>query len=349
MKTSKPSKRKPRQVLAGLAVMVLAGGVLAGAASAAPVKDLADSSSAVWPATVGEHLVALAATPQGSSAQSGSHRRRNGRIAYTVYLDEIPEIFTIKPSGRETRRLTHNDTYDNSPAWSPDGRKIAFGRWDGNDNELWIMRGDGSHKRQLTNDTAPETALSVRPSWSPSGEVIAFGCYDGNDFELCTIKPDGTGRHQLTHNAVDDNHVDWSPTGGRIAYDSFDGTDQEIYTITPDGHGVRQVTHNATDDLQPSYSPSGRRLTYAGGDATGHDQIFTHRVGSPHRHQITHNPLPKSEPSWSPNGRRIAYLEDDHASRTDVYTIKFTGGGKHRVTRTEANEDEPDWGARPIR
>ena len=293
----------------------------------------------------GEHLAVLSATLRGSTAQSGVRRRSNGRLVYYAYIAGKGEVFTIDPNGRKQRRLTHNDTYDNGPSWSPNGRRIVYG----NDNELFIMRRDGSHKRQLTHANSPETVVAIFPSWSPNGRRIAYGSYDGNDFELATIKPDGTGRKLLTNNDLDDNQVDWSPTGRRIAYGSYDGTDDEIYTIKPDGSGVRQLTHNTTDDFDPSYSPSGRSVTYTGRDSAGHDQIFVKRIGSVRRHQITHNRQPKSEPSWSPNGRRIAYIEVTGTGHFDIYTIKRGGGDKHRVTRTKRDEQGPEWGPRVVR
>jgi Tol biopolymer transport system component len=82
------------------------------------------------------------------------------------------EIYTVPATGGPVTRLTHDAVHDIEPAWSPDGSRIAY--W--HDGALWIMRADGTHKREVHAGQGGAWA----PSWSPDGKSIAFIAYVGN-------------------------------------------------------------------------------------------------------------------------------------------------------------------------
>src|SRR5439155_19917667 len=93
------------------------------------------------------------------------------------------------------RRLTRNAGNHFAPAWSPDGRKIAFGRGAGPHSEqVYVMNADGSGERRLTRLAAHNTVLA----WLPDGKIAFVSFHGPNDFEMYVMNADGSGQRNLT-------------------------------------------------------------------------------------------------------------------------------------------------------
>ena len=104
------------------------------------------------------------------------------------------EIYVMNADGSGLRRLTHNAAYDAEPAWSPDGRKIAFRSTRNGNREIYVMNADGSGKRNLTRHPAQDSS----PSWSPDGRRIAFVSNRDGRLEAHVMNADGSGQRSLT-------------------------------------------------------------------------------------------------------------------------------------------------------
>jgi Tol biopolymer transport system component len=104
------------------------------------------------------------------------------------------DIYVMNADGSGTRRLTHNASQNAEPAWSPDGRRIAFvSRRDGN-AEVYVMNADGGGLRNLTRHPAKD----LHPSWSPDGRKIAFASNRDGRLESYVMNADGSGQRSLT-------------------------------------------------------------------------------------------------------------------------------------------------------
>ena len=208
----------------------------------------------------------------------------NGLIAYGEWPGEVSEpqpgltdteLFSIAPEGGDPSQLTDNSVNESRPSWSADGRRIAFVRFDGHDWEIWTMRADGTHERQVTNDEDNEWAPYFSPrggrllmSFAPHGGEYPYG---GNVVEMRT---DGADPVRLVGSARRSTGPEYSPNGRRIIFAGFAspyGSRHGIWTVHRDGsHPRLLVNHDKEPDpgenglsvFEPSFSPDDSQIVY---------------------------------------------------------------------------------------
>jgi Tol biopolymer transport system component len=153
---------------------------------------------------------------------------------------------------------------DGAPAWSPDGKQIAFDRGVGDEHAVFVMNADGSGARQVT----PWPLAGGQPDWSPDGtRLLFYSNYQGPptvSANLYTIRPDGTGLAQLTRAAggsVQNLSASFSPDGKWIAFGRTPGTgaagNADVYVMRADGSDVTDVTRSAIWDSGVDWGPRG--------------------------------------------------------------------------------------------
>jgi Tol biopolymer transport system component len=193
------------------------------------------------------------------------------RIAFTRFVPSagffgLFEIFVMNVDGINATRLTFDDPYAGSfgstePAWSPDGRKIAFSRTVSSpnvitDEEVFVMNADGSGVVQLTHhDTSFVQPTESFPTWSPDGGRIAFSSFREGGYDVYTMRPDATDEKKVS-GPGNDLYPAWSPDGSKIAVanqrSEYPG--YEILVYDADGSGETKVT-NSGNSFHPDWQP----------------------------------------------------------------------------------------------
>ena len=254
-------------------------------------------------------------------ASPGATASRDPAPARVAFAGVVPgsnsfHVFVVDPGGRHARDLTPHSG-GGSPAWSPDGQRLAFVRASG----LWIMNGDGTRQRILARTDYPGF-----PTWSPDGREIAFLFRDGpgNAVRLAVVGANGSGFRRLA--AADPSDVwpngrlSWSPDGGWIAFTG--GRSMRIVRL--DGKRQRVVWHcrSSRSCVDPAWSPDGRELLFSG-DA-GMTVADNPTAGNERPHVLIadgYNQL------WTPDGRAIVFESRDGA----IYRMNADGSGRRRL------------------
>ena len=175
----------------------------------------------------------------------------------------------MNADGSNVTRLTNHPESDRSPAWSPDGRRIAFtSDRDGND-DIYVMNADGSNVTRLTNHPAEgrevyvmyadgsirlTTAVGLSPAWSPDGRRIAFHSNRDAKWEIYVMDADGSNVTRLTNHPAEGRFPAWSPDERRIAFQFFRDGNFEIYVMNADGSNMTRLTNHPGEDLWPAWT-----------------------------------------------------------------------------------------------
>ena len=160
----------------------------------------------------------------------------------------------MRSDGSKAHRLTQangNKLYDYQPTWSPNGRLIAFSsnRIDRNSaiTDVWTMRPDGSHKRNLTHSPA---VFDLSPDFSPGGGSIAYASRRQGHTKIWRMRSDGRRRHRVRSTAASASSSipTFSPNGRKLVFSSADlfATDNGLFTA-PSGGGSAKAMLTGAD------------------------------------------------------------------------------------------------------
>ena len=184
-------------------------------------------------------------------------------IAYAApYGGRAPGIWLARPDCRRRahgpaappcsrlRRLTRGGS-DDSPVWSPDGRRVAFVRGSG---RVYTVRARGGGRRLLVGGSDPD--------WSSTGELAFVAGGAGSGRAPIRVREPGGRIRRL---GVLGSGPSWAPRGDRLAFSGYDRTTQEraLYVINADGTGLRKIWDgDERVPLAPTWSPDGRRIVF---------------------------------------------------------------------------------------
>jgi dipeptidyl aminopeptidase/acylaminoacyl peptidase len=261
-----------------------------------------------------------------------------GAVGRIAFKRDPGHIYSINPNGSDELQLTSLfEIEDAEPAWSPDGKKIAFHRR--SEQEIYVMNADGSDQTKITDDPAFDSS----PVWSPDGTQIAFMSdrHDvGGQYDIYVMSSGGTGVTRITF--VGGVYPAWSPDGTKIA---FTVLDDDLYVVNPDGTGLKALTHNAASEYLPDWSPDGSKIVFQRSTAAGHDIWVINADGTKEK-RLTQDSVFDGHPAWSPDGKKIAFIRA--VVGFDVHLMNPDGTGRIRVTNTAADEYQVDWQPLPV-
>ena len=237
------------------------------------------------------------------------------------------------------------DWKDGSPAWSPDGTRIAFySERDGN-AEIYVMTAEGRGVTRLTNSRADEGY----PAWSPDGRTISFDSDRDGNFEIFAMNAgDGSNVRALTKHPARDVSATWAPDGKTIVFMSDRDGGFDAYEAAADAGAVAtRVTRTGTTWF-PVYSPDGTTLAFHVGRDV-HTMPAPSRVEGPMPppgnapRRLTTDPANGMHPSWSPDGKRLAFMSWRNG-RTEIFTMNADGSDqKTLVSMDRGDAIDPRW------
>ncbi|MEX0976409.1 MAG: Tol-Pal system beta propeller repeat protein TolB [Woeseia sp.] len=263
------------------------------------------------------------------------------RIAYVTARDEgAGRVFTLVVSdadGENEHIIMESADPIMSPAWSPDGRRLAYVSFEGNASSIFVQTLRTGNRIQVSN----KPGINGSPSFSPDGRqlVLTLGGADGNlDIYLMNLADQQVTR--LTTNRSIDTEGSWSPDGRQIYFTSDRSGGPQIYRIDAAGGTPERITFEGSYNARPRLSPDGSKLAMVH-VTQGNYRIAVMRLKEKDLLVLSTGQQDES-PSFAPNSDTLIYAT--RQARLGVLeTVTADGLIRQRLASGQGDVREPVW------
>lgn len=263
------------------------------------------------------------------------------RLAFIVRKDGGKQLWTSDWDGAHATPLTKGSELNLLPAWSPDGKSIAFTSYRSGFPMLHVLDVGSGRIRALP----PRGDLQTGAAWSPDGKRVAFTMSTDGNSDLWVMDADGDNLKQLTDARAVDSSPSWSPDGKQIAFVSTRSGDPQIFVMNADGTGVQRLTFQGRYNQTPDWSPRGDSIAFTARDERNVFDLFTVDVATRKIRRLTQDQGNNEEPSYSPNGRHIVFSSTRTGARR--LWLMNADGTNQRPLSLKLEASTPVWGPLP--
>lgn len=264
---------------------------------------------------------------------------------------QFKEIYTMDWDGANLDKVTDHKSISISPAWSPDGEKIAYTTYVVRSisklrNADLLLLDLKSKQRKLISY---RQGINSGASFLPDGKSLLLTISQGNSPNIHHIGLDGENKGRLTNGPNSAMNVEpaVSPDGKQVAFSSDRSGRPMIYIMNIDGSSVRRITYAGVFNSSPSWSPDSKKIAFAG-QADGNFDVFVVNTDGTNMIRLTSarkangRSSNNEDPSFSPDGRFVVYTSN-RTGKSQIFISTADGSEERQVTNDKFNYFKPKW------
>jgi TolB protein len=281
----------------------------------------------------------------------------SGEIVFQSQPDPLGKetflLYAMNVDNQKIREVLNDFIPASQPAWSPDGKMLAFAsRYNQNgSSQIYTVNADGSNLQMITS----MDGNNFHPTWSPNGKQIAIlhnYTEFGSDIYIISAFASNVENDQNYFNLTNSDatgiydYPEWSPNGKQIAYQAFWENNWEIFAMNADGSSEPvQLTQAKNQEnewsIQPAWSPDGKQIAFASNRNGNWDlYLMSNKGGSPK--PLTRDEVYDGLPDWSPDGQLIAF-SSNRDGILQIYLMAKNGSEIRLLTKMPGESTEADW------
>ncbi|MFZ0241444.1 MAG: Tol-Pal system beta propeller repeat protein TolB [Desulfobacterales bacterium] len=258
------------------------------------------------------------------------------RIAFVTNGSGNKEIMICDFDGGNPVPFTRHGSISLSPAWSSDGKWIAYTTYVNNKPDIFIQRTEGGEKAFIQ-----EKGINITPAWLPGQFTLsATMSFTGNQ-EIYLLTGAGKIIKKITDNWASDLSPSWSPDATKMAFVSNRTGAPQIYIQDIKTGQVERLTFEGNYNTQPSWSPVGDRIVYTSMAGSRND-LFVIDLKRRQPLQLTRDAGNNESPSWSPDASLIAF-SSTREGPARIYVMTAFGADQRRLLSLPGEQFSPNW------
>jgi TolB protein len=269
------------------------------------------------------------------------------RLAYVSVEGAPPsqryQLIVSDADGFNPRIVANSPEPLMSPAWSPDGRFLAYVSFEGKASAIYVQE-LSSGKRSRVSARA---GINGAPAWSPDGSKLALTLSRGGNLDVYTLSLANQTLTRVTSDEAIDTEPEWSRDGASLYFTSDRAGSAQIYRVSADeGARAERVTYTGSYNARPRVSPDGEELAMVTLDR-GNYRIAVMNLKT-RALRVLSNSSQDESPSYAPNGVTLIYGTQD-GSRGALATVSADGRSQQRLSADRGELREPVWSPFPAR
>jgi TolB protein len=257
------------------------------------------------------------------------------RIAYVLKQGGSYQLQIADVDGARAQTILRSREPIMSPAWAPDGRRLAYVSFETHKPVVWVQDLATGRRYAAANFKGSNSG----PAWSPDGSRLAVVLTSSGNSEVYVLN--GGTPHRLTYSDAIDTEPSWSPDGAKILFVSDRTGGPQIYSMSADGGPAKRLTWQGGYNVSPKLSPDGSTLAYIQRQGGGF-RVMMQDMATGDVRVLSSDPY-NERPSFAPNGQMVLYASQQ-GGQSVLYAATLDGSSKVKLAVLNGEVQDPAWG-----